>query len=220
MTIALCLNCGEMKFGALSECPACKKGPFFDGDIHKAYDISFSDWFLSIEQMEECGRVIKEIHTQESDDNICFWAFILFISKNNPDSTPVPFDPEFKLVLEEILSRCKLPVPNENLDTQLDNNFRGENMSEEEKIDQLRQNYLDKGPFRLDPYCDIGLFTSEEISDLLKYGRWFEALAKGQVPLVTDKQKEFVESLKKGVEPKSKYARLWYRYLEATKPPF
>lgn len=90
----------------------------------------------------------------------------------------------------------------------------------EESNDQLREKYIQMGPYPIDPICDLGLFSPEEITTLEKYGYWFEAMAYGKVPLVTEKQKKFIKAQKKGYEPKSNVERLWYRYTEAAKHPF
>ncbi len=91
---------------------------------------------------------------------------------------------------------------------------------QEQTVDGLREKYLSMAPYPMDQLCDPGLFTPEEIEILKKYGHWFDALCYRQVPLVTEKQKKFVKAQKKDFEPKGKYERLWYRYLDATKPPF
>lgn len=94
------------------------------------------------------------------------------------------------------------------------------NRNTQESVDQLREEYIQMGPYPINPICDLGLFFPEEITTLEKYGYWFEAMAYGQVPLVTEKQKKFIKAQKKGYEPKSKIERLWYRYTKATEPPF
>lgn len=90
----------------------------------------------------------------------------------------------------------------------------------EKSIDQLRERFIQMGPFPIDPICNRDLFTQEEIATLKKYGYWFEAMAYGKVPLVTEKQKHFVKAQKKGYEPKNRIESLWFRYTDATKAPF
>ena len=94
------------------------------------------------------------------------------------------------------------------------------NKSQEQTVDDLREKYLNMAPYQMDQLLDRGLFTPEEIEILAKYGHWFEALYFKEVPLVTEKQKKFVKAQQKDFEPKGKYERLWYRYCDATKPPF
>ena len=69
----------------------------------------------------------------------------------------------------------------------------------EQTVNGLREKYFKKGPYSIDSLCDLGLFTPEEIEILKKYGHWFYALVYGQVPLVTEKQKQFVKAQKKRV---------------------
>jgi len=90
----------------------------------------------------------------------------------------------------------------------------------EKKVDKFREEYLKKGPYKIDGLYDRGLFSPEEIEIIKKYGYWFEAMSFGQVPLLTERQKRFVKAQQKGFEPKSYYERLWYRYLATTEPPF
>jgi uncharacterized protein YifE (UPF0438 family) len=91
---------------------------------------------------------------------------------------------------------------------------------EEQTVDDLREKYLKMAPYKMDNFFDHGLFTPEELEILKKYGHWFYALTFGPVPIITEKQKKFVKAQQKDVEPKGKYERLWYRYCDATKPPF
>ena len=48
MTWALCLNCGEKKFGAICPCPSCQAES--TGDIN--LDIAFSDHHMSVETIK------------------------------------------------------------------------------------------------------------------------------------------------------------------------
>jgi len=216
MTFALCLNCGEMKFGVFGACPECN----VDSNEYERINLDFSDWALSIKEMEEYGRVIKEIHAHENNDKTCFWAFILYVSKCNPEIISGSIEPDFKAELEALLAKCNFSSPAHKWGSLSQTTGNGKNISDEEKIKQLRKEYLNKGPFEIDPLCDRGLFTPEEISDLEKYGNWLEAVAYDKVPILLDSQKRFVQQLGTGVEPKGKYARLWYRYMAATEPPF
>jgi len=105
MTMALCFNCGAMKFGALGPCPECQSGASGKIDL----DIAFSDQNYTITTLEQLGGVIKEIHRHCDDPTTCFWTFIYYVSDNHPDTLNVDFETEGKLEHEAILSRCTLP---------------------------------------------------------------------------------------------------------------
>jgi hypothetical protein len=57
MTIAVCVNCGEMKLGALVPCPACKLTPS-DGDDF-LYAMVLSDHHLSVDVLQQVSRAMK-----------------------------------------------------------------------------------------------------------------------------------------------------------------
>lgn len=106
MTMALCLNCGEIKFGALCECDKCKAGSTGDMDL----DICFSDHHYAVETLRELGNVVKEIHTHSGDQRLCFVAFMQYVSENHPSILRVNPGPEDKARATEILSRCSMPA--------------------------------------------------------------------------------------------------------------
>ena len=57
MTLAICLRCGEMKVGALTDCPVCGTGP--SGDLQ--LDILFSDHRMSHEDLNHFSEVVRKI---------------------------------------------------------------------------------------------------------------------------------------------------------------
>ena len=57
MTWALCLTCGDVKFGAICPCPNC--GVSSTGNMQ--LDIAFSDHHLSRRTLDELGAVVAEI---------------------------------------------------------------------------------------------------------------------------------------------------------------
>ena len=106
MTIALCLNCGDTKFGAICPCPKCKVGS--TGDIQ--LDILFSDHNFTVSTLENLGTVIKEIHLHCDNPDKCLWAFIHYISQKHPEILRVDLEPEAKQELQIVLDDCYLPV--------------------------------------------------------------------------------------------------------------
>ncbi len=105
MTWALCLNCGELKFGAFCECEQC--GISSTGDMQ--LDIAFSDHFYEVETLKELGSVVKEIHTHSEDPVTCFWAFISYVSSNHPTILSAELSGDIKIKVEELLRQCTMP---------------------------------------------------------------------------------------------------------------
>lgn len=105
MTIALCLNCGSTKFGALCPCPSCQAGSTGDFGL----DIAFSDHHLSQSTLEQLGAVIKAIATRTDDEELRFWSFIHYVSRNHPRILSVQLKPEAQERVEAILSGMSLP---------------------------------------------------------------------------------------------------------------
>jgi hypothetical protein len=72
MTLALCLNCGVTKFGAVCPCPQCKFSTTGDFNL----DITFSDHRFSKTTLQAFGAVIASIHRVCDDGQLRFWTFI------------------------------------------------------------------------------------------------------------------------------------------------
>lgn len=104
MTMALCLNCGEIKCGALCDCPACQSPSSGNDDL----DIAFSDWGMEIETMEECGKVIRQIAQNCEDPALRHWAFMQYcVSKRRPSGLKIKLGSELMAKVDEVLSRCR-----------------------------------------------------------------------------------------------------------------
>lgn len=81
MSLALCFNCGEIKFGALCECEKCGITSTENIDL----DILFSDWNMSENTMKKFGSVIKTINSKVDDKDIHQWLFLVFITLHYPE---------------------------------------------------------------------------------------------------------------------------------------
>ena len=57
MTKAICLNCGEFKFGAFNECPGCGFQP--SNPEQQAKHLIVTDHYRSPEELEEISRKVK-----------------------------------------------------------------------------------------------------------------------------------------------------------------
>ncbi len=81
MSMAICLNCGCYKFGALTQCEECDYEPISDFiDV----SIRFSDWYLKEEEFILFSSIIKLIHASENSQEIRILTFIRYISLHYP----------------------------------------------------------------------------------------------------------------------------------------
>lgn len=105
MTWALCLNCGEVKFGAICPCPKCQVSSTGDMNL----DIAFSDHRMSKQSLEEFGKVVTAIRAACSDDELCFWSFIRYVSTNHAEILGVNLEPEMQLKCDQLLRQARVP---------------------------------------------------------------------------------------------------------------
>jgi hypothetical protein len=105
MTWALCLNCGETKFGAICPCPSCRVES--TGDIR--LDIAFSDHHMAVETIKGFGEVVRAIRRVCDEDELRFWSFIDFVSRHHPDILHVDLAPEMAGRCAEVLARANPP---------------------------------------------------------------------------------------------------------------
>jgi hypothetical protein len=104
MTIALCLKCGETKWGAWCECEKCGTKP----DVGSRLELVFTDHNYAPDTLEQLGAVLKEISSLSEDTQQAQRAFLYYLSVNHPDILQVSFPPEDTQVLEALLAACTL----------------------------------------------------------------------------------------------------------------
>lgn len=76
----------------------------------------------------------------------------------------------------------------------------------------LHKNYLkQKGRFTID--CNNIIFSDEEIEIIEKYGHWFKAICNGDLEIITERQRRFVQAMKGEREPFSPEEVAWHKYL-------
>lgn len=105
MTQALCLRCGESKFGALCPCHTCGDGPTGNVEL----DIAFSDHHMPVETIREFGQVIRAIRLVSDDEALNFWSFVAFVSASHPEILRVDLDPETERRTADVLTKASLP---------------------------------------------------------------------------------------------------------------
>jgi hypothetical protein len=106
MTKALCLNCGDLKFGAICDCPNCKVAS--SGDM--SLDIAFSDHSYSEETLSELGNVIKAIRGASPDDpQERYWAFLQYVSTYHPSILSIRLEDDMAARVARILDAISIP---------------------------------------------------------------------------------------------------------------
>ncbi len=105
MTIALCFHCGGTKFGALNPCASCQGGA--TGNL--ALDIAFSDHHLHVDTLKEFGAVLKVLRNASSNQDLCRWAFLHYVSTHHNSILSVALSPERAGDVEALLRRVILP---------------------------------------------------------------------------------------------------------------
>lgn len=118
MTAALCLNCGEMKFGALVPCP-CQFNLVDFEQLTSAEDllgnqdanlaIAFSDHHYDKQTLQEFGAVIKAINERCPDRQLAHTAFLAYVTWNFPEILKVEFDSQLHRRCLELLTPITLP---------------------------------------------------------------------------------------------------------------
>lgn len=105
MTCALCLNCGEIKVGALLPCRECGAPATGNEELN----ITFSDHVFTHPTILAFGTVIKAIGRIVADDEVRFWTFIRFLSLNHPDILQVEFSEAEVKKFDELLAIASMP---------------------------------------------------------------------------------------------------------------
>jgi hypothetical protein len=102
MTMALCLNCGTVKFGAICPCPRCSVASTDNIQM----DIAFSDHHLPLKKLEELGGVLKRIaKVCGGDAQLRGMSFLAYVTDREPGILRIELKPEHvdrvKRVLEQ-----------------------------------------------------------------------------------------------------------------------
>ncbi len=121
MTQALCLSCGEIKFGAFCPCPTCETAS--TGDIQ--VDILFSDHVFHEKTLEDLGLLFKAILARaKGDQQLCFSAFIQRVQDGGPRLFATNLPPDARARVEGVLQESALPsVTYRQSDRRLDQGY-------------------------------------------------------------------------------------------------
>ena len=107
MTMALCLNCGEIKWGAICPCPICQSATSGNFEL----DMMFSDHSIPMKTLRELGAVVMAIR-QVSDDPVeCYWAFLQYVSLHHPSILTITLEDDMPQRVARILDAITIPPP-------------------------------------------------------------------------------------------------------------
>ena len=124
MTMALCLNCGAVKFGAFIPCLECEfnmvdviamsqEAKQSARDVLAREDvnlsISFSDHNFEVSTLEQFGQVIKSIKQICPDRELARWSFLKYVSGKYPDILTARFPPYLSTKIFQVLAQVDLP---------------------------------------------------------------------------------------------------------------
>lgn len=104
--MALCLNCGETKFGAWCPCRQC--GVESCGNLE--VDILFSDHRMSVPTLERFGAIIKQIASHSDEADVRFWALISYVSAHPSKLLSATPPSEIADRVEALLAELRLPT--------------------------------------------------------------------------------------------------------------
>jgi hypothetical protein len=100
MTTALCLNCGELKWGALCPCKKCNI---------RTTDIRFSDHYLKRDVLQQLGNVLRLIDQKDVPREIKERVFLYFVSIKIPELVCVQIEDDLKQQVVDIYNQMDLP---------------------------------------------------------------------------------------------------------------
>ena len=103
--MALCLNCGEVKFGAICPCPKCEVSSTGNVEL----DIVFSDHHIPEKSLKDLGKVVEHFSAKTDDTVVAFWSFIRYISENQQSILQADVPDAFAERVAEIYSQDEIP---------------------------------------------------------------------------------------------------------------
>lgn len=105
MTWALCLQCGNIKHGALCPCLECHAGPTGTPML----DIIFSDHKIVKDSLRQLGAVIAEINRRSDDPDLCRAAFFHYLSIHHPSILEISMPEADAAACQKLLDKSPLP---------------------------------------------------------------------------------------------------------------
>lgn len=102
MTLAICLSCGERRFGALVPCRSCGQSSTGDVDL----DVMFSEHRMSPKTLDGFSTVVALIKEESPNAEVGLWSFLKHVSDTYPDvltiDVPAGLTTEVSATLERV----------------------------------------------------------------------------------------------------------------------
>lgn len=105
MTQALCLNCGQMKFGAMVACAACRQPAAPRIEVN----LLFSSHYLHPATLKALQPVVLALHRACADHEQAVHALLRYVARRQPNLLAFDGPPAETAALDELLSRAGLP---------------------------------------------------------------------------------------------------------------
>jgi len=109
MTWALCLNCGDLKFGAICPCPSCQVASSGNMEL----DIAFSDHYVDESSLRELGALLQQIREAAAEEEepaaVTFWTFMRYISEHQSEVLQATVPREYAQRVGEIYESLTIP---------------------------------------------------------------------------------------------------------------
>ncbi len=106
MTIALCLSCGDTKFGAMCPCGTCGEAATGQFDL----DVLFSDHQMPVHTLDAFGGLIKSLSARCDDPTLRFWAFLSYVSDHPSELMSVTPPAEIADAVADLIREVDLPL--------------------------------------------------------------------------------------------------------------
>ncbi|MBS0204986.1 MAG: hypothetical protein JSS49_18930 [Planctomycetes bacterium] len=104
MSLALCIQCGNLKSRALCECDYCGSGPAPDQDL----EILFSEQMINLRSLKKFRRLVREIRQQSDNEDVRFWSFVKIVAnyqaKLAAARPPTEMQPEVERVMCSVVT--------------------------------------------------------------------------------------------------------------------
>lgn len=107
MTVALCVSCGEIKWGAICPCPAC--GVSSTGDFQ--LDVLFSDHTFARPALEQLGGCVRAIAAAgpSAKGEERFWCLMLHLSLDPSELLSVTLPEQLDAAVRELYLGVRFP---------------------------------------------------------------------------------------------------------------
>lgn len=105
MTQALCLHCGQLKFGALVACAACRH----PADPRTDVNLLFSSHTLQSATLKALQPVVSALHRNSANHEQAVHALLRYVARRQPNLVTLDAPHAEMAALDDLLARAGLP---------------------------------------------------------------------------------------------------------------